>query len=264
MLGFIGAGNMAGAIIEGALRAQVLRPDEIHVYEVNTARAEALRARLGIVIHDSCAQLVAACDAILIAVKPHIVSGVLEQAREALQGKALISIAAGWSSDMLAGALDGSTRFLRVMPNTPALVGAGMTALSRKHTLTPQEATFAEQLFGALGRVAWVEEHQMEAVTGVSGSGPAYAYLFIEAMADGGVACGLPRPLAYEMAAQTLLGASQMVLASESCPGALKDAVCSPGGTTIAAVRVLERAGFRSAAMEAVIAAAEKASSMKQ
>lgn len=149
------------------------------------------------------------------------------------------------------------------MPNTPAMVGEGMSVLSKAHTLTQDEANLAVKIFSSLGRVVWLDERVMEAVTGVSGSGPAYAYMFIEALADGGVMKGLPRKVAQELAAQTLLGAAKMVLESEKHPGELKDMVCSPGGTTIAAVRALEKGGFRGTIMEAVIAAVDKAEAMK-
>ena len=138
-----------------------------------------------------------------------------------------------------------------------------MSALSKSHTLTAEEAALSEALFSSFGRAVWVEEYMMEAVIGVSGSGPAYAFMFIEAMADGGVMKGLPRKTAQELAAQTLLGAAKMVLESGMHPGELKDMVCSPGGTTIAAVRALEKSGFRASVMDAVAASAEKAEAMK-
>lgn len=262
-LGFIGAGNMAGAILQGALAQKVLGAADVHIFDVNRARMEQLRADFGVLMHDRCEDLIAACDVLLLAVKPNVVAKVLSQNRAALSGKALISIAAGWTVGMLKAELDAGTRLLRVMPNTPALVGCGMTAFSKSHTLSEVEARFAEDLFRALGRLSWVEEYQMEAVIGVSGSGPAYAYLFIEAMADGGVACGLPRAQALEFAAQTLLGSAKMALESGKHPGELKDMVCSPAGTTIEAVRSLERDGFRGAVLEAVLAACDKAREMQ-
>lgn len=264
MLGFIGAGNMAGALLHGAVQRNVLPAKEIHIFDVDKRKMNALQNELGVQTHESCAEMIALCDIVLMAIKPNVVGKVLQENREVLKGKALISIAAGWSVDMLRRALSAQTRILRVMPNTPALVGEGMAALSKAHSLTEEEAAFAQRLFSALGRVVWVEEYQMEAVTGMSGSGPAYAYLFIEAMADGGVACGLPRAQAIEMAAQTLLGSARMVLESGQHPGALKDMVCSPGGTTITAVRTLESSGFRGAVLDAVIAACEKAMELKQ
>ena len=180
----------------------------------------------------------------------------------ALKGKALISIAAGWRVEMLKKAVGDGVRLLRAMPNTPLLVGDGMTAFSREHTLTESEAAFAEGLFRALGRQLWVEEYQMDAVTALSGSSPAFVYIFTEAMADAGVACGLSRVQAVEMAAQTLLGSAKMVLETGMHPGALKDMVCSPAGTTIAGVRALEAHNFRSVVMEAVIAANDRSAAL--
>jgi pyrroline-5-carboxylate reductase len=200
---------------------------------------------------------------LILAVKPNILEKVVKEAGEALCGKAVISIAAGWTSKMLQDLMP-ACRILRVMPNTPALVGEGMTAMSKAHTLTAEESLLAERIFSSFGRAVWVEEYMMEAVIGVSGSGPAYAFMFIEAMADGGVLKGLPRKTAQEIAAQTLLGAAKMVLESGMHPAELKDMVCSPGGTTIEAVRRLEEKGMRSAVMEAVAASADKAESMKK
>ncbi|MDL2205960.1 pyrroline-5-carboxylate reductase [Eubacteriales bacterium OttesenSCG-928-N13] len=262
-LGFVGAGNMAGAIIKGAVGAGILKGEQIHVYDLDTAKLDQLASELGVIKHDSCDALVAGSDMIVMAVKPQILGGVLTEQKMGLAGKAVISIAAGWSVQMLKDALPSDARVLRVMPNTPTLVCAGMSALSKDTSLSADESKAAEALFGALGRVTWVMESQMEAVTGVSGSGPAYAYMFMEAMADGGVLMGLPRQQATEMAAQTLLGAAQMVLETGKHPGELKDMVCSPGGTTIAAVHALEKAGVRGGVIDAVIASARKAQEMK-
>lgn len=261
MIGFIGTGNMAVPIIEGALKSGVVAPGEI-MLDKSRSRAAHLHETLGVSLCSGLAELVASCDMLVLAVKPNVVGKVLKEAGEALAGKAIISIAAGWSTEMLIKAAPGA-RVLRVMPNTPALVGEGMSAMSKMHTLTETEAALAEKLFSSFGRAVWVEEYMMEAVIGVSGSGPAYAFMFIEAMADGGVMKGLPRKTAQELAAQTLLGAAKMVLESNLHPGELKDMVCSPGGTTIAAVRALEANGFRGAVMEAVAASADKAEAMK-
>ncbi len=261
MIGFIGTGNMAVPIIEGALKAGVLKPQEI-LLDRNRSRAQALHEKLGVSLCSGLNEMIADCDMLVMAVKPNIIPKVLKEAGDGLRGKAVISIAAGWTADMLKNAIQGS-RILRVMPNTPALVGEGMTAMSKAHTLTAEEAELAERIFASFGRAVWVEEYMMEAVIGVSGSGPAYAFMFIEAMADGGVMKGLPRKAAQELAAQTLLGAAKMVLESGMHPGELKDMVCSPGGTTIEAVRALEARGFRGAVMEAVAASADKAEAMK-
>lgn len=263
-IGFIGAGNMAGAILKGALTGGVVLPAQIHVFDVDAMKPEQLQNEFGVVAHDTCASLIDASDILLLAVKPQQLAHVLSDLHECFSGKAVISIAAGWTTDMLIAALPEATRVLRVMPNTPALVGEGMSALSKKTDFVDQEKLFAEKLFRSLGRAVWVDEGQMEAVIGVSGSGPAYGYLFIEALADAGVALGLPRMLSIEMAAQTLLGASKMALETGQHPGMLKDMVCSPGGTTIEAVRSLEQNGFRGAVITAAIVAAEKAKAMQK
>ena len=259
MLGFIGTGAMGGAICRGILQAKALKQNEVGLFDISREKSARLAEELGVRAYSSCEEMVARCEMVLLAVKPNVVAKVLSGLREDLAGKALISIAAGWTAAKLAALLDPSTRILRVMPNTPALVGEGMTAFSRECTFTDEEKQRAEGFFSSVGRLVWVEEKQIDAVVGVSGSGPAYAYMFIEAMADGGVAAGLPRAQAQELAAQTLLGSARMVLESGLHPGALKDMVCSPGGTTIAAVRSLEKDGMRGAVIDAVLEAAKKA-----
>ena len=262
MFGIIGAGNIGSAILRSAIQHGALRADEAHVFDIHTEHMQSLKKELGVTAHASCRELIAACDMILLAVKPNAVEKVLKTERESLKGKALISIAAGWRVEMLKKAVGENVRLLRAMPNTPLLVGEGMTAFSREHSLTEQEAAFAEGLFRALGRQLWVEEYQMDAVTALSGSSPAFVYIFTEAMADAGVACGLSRVQSVEMAAQTLLGSAKMVLESGMHPGALKDMVCSPSGTTIAGVRALEAHNFRSVVMEAVIAANDRSAAL--
>jgi len=262
MFGIIGAGNIGGAIMRSAIRRGALKASEAHVFDIHTEQMLTLQRELGVTAHSSSRELIAACDMVLLAVKPNVVEKVLKPEREALKGKALISIAAGWQVERLRKAVGDGVRLLRAMPNTPLLVGEGMTVFSREHTLTEGEAAFAEGLFRALGRQLWVEEYQMDAVTALSGSSPAFAYIFTEAMADAGVACGLSRAQSIEMAAQTLLGSAKMVLESGMHPGALKDMVCSPSGTTIAGVRALEAHSFRSVVMEAVIAANDRAAAL--
>jgi pyrroline-5-carboxylate reductase len=185
---------------------------------------------------------------------------VLAEAKPSLRSSQLvISIAAGITLRAIAQGLGESTRLVRVMPNTPCLVGASATGFAPGAGATPEDAALVGKLFGAVGVVHRVPEQLLDAVTGLSGSGPAFAYLFIEALADGGVKCGLPRGVALELAAQTVLGAAKMVLETGQHPGALKDAVASPGGTTIAGLHALERAAFRAAAMDAVEAATQRA-----
>lgn len=259
MLGFIGCGAMGGAICRGICKGNAMKASDICVYEPAAEKAHALQKEIGVRIFDDCADMIARCDMIILAVKPNIVASVLQDYKEDLAGRALISIAAGWTTQQLRDHLDRSTRVLAVMPNTAALIGEAITALSRSTTLTNAEKMRAETLFSAVGKAIWVDEKQFSGVIGVSGSGPAYAYMFLEALADGGVEAGLTRVQATEMAAQMMIGAAKMVLESGMHPEALKDMVCSPGGTTIAAVHALEKAGFRGAVMDAVQAAAKKA-----
>lgn len=265
-LGVIGAGNMGAAIIRGYVKTGA-NPEEIMVCGHHPERLQVLREETGIGLTDAISDLAAWCDVLLIAVKPKDVEAVLRGAAPALKkDTVLVSIAAGKRLEDLQATLlsagSRTDRIIRGMPNTPATVGEGMTALCRSGSVP--DGSFAEvrSLFQGIGRAVEIPESMMDAVTGLSGSGPAYVFLFIEALADGAVAEGMPRTQAYEFAAQTVLGAAKMVLESGQHPGELKDAVCSPGGTTIEAVRSLEENGFRSTVMNAVIAAAEKSKVM--
>jgi pyrroline-5-carboxylate reductase len=198
-------------------------------------------------------------EVVLMAVKPAQVLSVLGEVRpQWREGQALVSIAAGITLSQLEGAVPDGVRVIRVMPNTPAMVGASATAFALGRGCTGEDRALMAALFGSVGLAVAVEEKWMDAVTGLSGSGPAYGFLMIEALSDGAVAAGLPRDLATRLAAQTLLGAARMVLESGMHPGALKDQVTSPGGTTIEALQVLEQAGVRGALMGAVRAAADK------
>ena len=253
---------MAGAILRGAVKSSVLDAAQIHVYDVNLEKARALQGELGVCAHEDCAEMIAACDAVLIAVKPNVVAKVLEGHRGALAGKALISIAAGWSTQMLRDALSADTRVLRVMPNTPALVGEGMTALCSETTLTAEELRTAQGIFDALGKTVLLPERMFDGVIAVSGSSPAYVYMLIEAMADAGVREGLTWKDACRMAAQSVFGSALMVLSTGEHPAKLRNDVCSPAGTTIDAVAALEQGGFRSAVMEAMRVCADKSREM--
>lgn len=263
-LSFIGGGNMAEAILRGMLSADLLPAPAITVCDISAARREHLSTHYGVTVTDDPVAAAAAGSMVILAVKPNVCSFVLEQVREELANKALLSIVAGWQTARLRALLAPSTRVLRIMPNTPALVGAGMSVLCSQSDLRPEEMEFVTRAFDALGRTLQLPEQCFDAVTAVSGSGPAYVFMMIEAMADGGVSQGLPRPVALELAAQTVLGAAQMVLQTNVHPGALKDSVCSPGGTTIEAVYALEKAGFRGALMEAVRRCAEKSAELGQ
>ena len=256
-IGFIGAGNMGSAIINGILSKEFIRPEDIYISRKRPELSTDM-AQLGIHVTQSNAQLVRAVDCVVLAVKPIYLPQVIEEVYEELAGKFVISIVAGWTFDMLRSAMPESTRFVRIMPNTPLSVGEGMSLISMKHTCSETEFAFAKQVFESAGKVAVVEDHVYTAGNGISGCGPAFVYEFIEALADGGVRYGVPRALAYELAAQTLIGAARMVLETGEHPGKLKDAVCSPGGTTIEGIYALEKGGMRAAVMDAVGSAVEK------
>jgi len=204
-------------------------------------------------------EVAAACDVLILAVKPQVMPNVLAELRPALRPTQLvISIAAGVTLRTLADGLGETTRLVRVMPNTPCLVGASASGYSPGVASTPEDVKLVGELFGAVGKAFPVAEPLLDAVTGLSGSGPAFVYVFIEALADGGVKCGLPRDVALALATQTVLGSAKMVLETGQHPGVLKDAVASPGGTTIAGLHALERAGLRGAVMDAVEAATKR------
>ena len=201
---------------------------------------------------------------IIAAVKPYLLEEVLAPLREDLRGKVVVSVAAGWIFARLSQLLGEGVRCLCAMPNTPALLGEGMTGAAwEEGSLTEEEESEIQAIFGACGRMVRVEERLMDAVGCVSGCSPAFVYMFIEALADGGVKYGLPRKTAYEMAAQAVLGSAKMVLETGKHPGQLKDEVCSPGGTTIAGVSALEEGAFRSCGIRAADACYEKSTKIK-
>ncbi|HTI71786.1 MAG TPA: pyrroline-5-carboxylate reductase [Candidatus Limnocylindria bacterium] len=259
-IGFLGAGKMATALARGFLNAGLVAPNQLWASDPFEAARTAFALETGGQVTAANREVVTACDIVIIAVKPGQVAGVLVELREVFEKKhLLLSIAAGVTLEKLEYAAPEGTRVIRVMPNTPALVGASASAYALGSLATKADAVVAQQLLGSVGLAMEVPEKLLDAVTGLSGSGPAYGFMIIEALADGGVAAGLPRDIAQRLAAQTMLGAAKMVLESGQHPGALKDAVCSPGGTTIEAVHELERAGLRAALIGAVRVAADKA-----
>ena len=263
-LGFIGVGNMGEAILRGALRGGVVQAEDVLAFDVSREKLERLGDELRIVTCASAAELIAGSDIVLLAVKPHICPAVLAENGDALCGKALISIAAGWSQQRLEAALPPSVRVLRVMPNTPALVGAGMTAICRQTTLSAADLAYAQGIFDAIGETAVIDEKLFDGFIAVSGSSPAYIFMLIEAMADAAVREGIRRPDAVKMAAQAVIGSAKMVLETGKHPGQLKDEVCSPAGTTIEAVEMLEKRGFRAAVQDAMAVCAEKSRQMSK
>ena len=263
-MGFIGAGNMACAIIGGVLQAGLVAPQDILITARTQQTRERVCARFGVRAATSNVELARESACVLLCVKPVFLPGVLAEIHPAMAGKLAVSIAAGWDVPRLSGALPQDARIVRVMPNTPLLVGAGMSLLDAQHTATAEEYAFVRSVFACAGEVCEVEPRIFDAASGISGCGPAFVYPFIEALADGGVRNGVPRALAYRLAAQTVIGAGKMVLDTGEHPGALKDAVCSPGGTTIEGVAVLERRGLRAAVIDAVTATVEKTERLKK
>lgn len=260
---FIGTGNMGGALARAAVRA--LGPDQVVLTNRTYEKAFSLANELGCAATDDNDSAVAMADYIFLGVKPHMMGGLLEalapvlaQRHAAGEDKVLISMAAGAKIADLKAHLAGAgydVPLLRIMPNTCTAIGKGMTALCAQPVEGEEHLLAVEEILSASGRVERVDERQMDAFSAVAGCGPAFVDLFIEALADGGVLSGLPRQKALTYAAQTVLGAAAMVLETREHPGALKDAVCSPGGSTIAGVAALERGGFRAAAIDAVAAA---------
>ena len=263
-IGMIGAGNMGSAILRGIVEAEYVRASQIIAYDTNRKRMRELEEDLpGVITAADCTEVAERSDLIILAVKPMFVQDVIDQMRHSLQGKAILSIAAGWTVNMLEKALSNTgATYMRVMPNTPALVGEGMTALCDESTFTKEDYDFVKGIFDSIGKTRILPERLFDGVVALSGSSPAYVYILIEAMADAAVREGIPRVHAYEMAAQSVLGSALMVLSTGTHPAALKDAVCSPGGTTIEAVEELERKGFRAAVMDAMKACADRSREM--
>lgn len=262
--GIIGAGNMGEAILRGFVSSGNAQNVDISIYDPYTEKCKLLESACGVHSAESIEQLIDESDILLIAIKPNVCSHVFADHKRLFAGKAVISIAAGWGGERLKNALPASTRILRVMPNTPAMISEGMIVFESGDSLTQDEHAFAETLFSSVGDVVSVEPKLMDAVTAVSGSGPAYVYLFIEALADGGVKAGLPRNIALKLAAKTVKGSAMMVSETGIHPGELKDRVCSPGGTTIEAVAVLEQKGLRGAVIAAVDACRDKSEKMSK
>lgn len=259
-IGFLGAGAMGGAILSGAIKAGVVKASDVYVSDHSQAIKDKYAA-LGCNICNENTDL-AQADIVIFALKPQYAAPAIKSLGNCLDGKAVISIMAGIPLAELRELIESDVRILRIMPNTPALVNCGAFALITETDINDEEKAFAENLFGTMGIIEWVPEKLIDAVTGVSGSGPAYVYMFIEALADGGVMEGLPRDTAQKLAAQTVLGAAKMVLETGDHPGLLKDRVCSPGGTTIVGVKTLENGGFRGTTIDTVHAVCEKSKDM--
>lgn len=252
-IGFIGGGNMAKAIIGGLVKSGQVAPSNIWVFDRKAEANEALAREYGIQAAESAEALAREVDILFGAVKPNVILKVLKDVASQLKKEALVvSIAAGVTLDSLATVLGHDRKIVRVMPNTPALVNEGMTSITPNVLVEQAEIDEVVTIFESFGKAAVVSEYLIHPVVGVSGSAPAYVFMFIEAMADAAVLGGMPRAQAYQFAAQAVKGSAQMVLETGKHPAELKDMVCSPGGTTIEAVKVLEEKGFRAAVMEAM------------
>lgn len=259
-IGFIGTGNMGSALARAADKGAG-EGSALYLANRTPAKAEALAAQLTRAQVSTNEDIARTCDLIFLGVKPQMMGDLLAKLSPILSQRSdrvvLCSMAAGLTMDMLAGMVEGEYPIIRILPNTPAAIGAGISQFCVRG-VTPEEKEAFLTLMAPSGLMDEMDEHAMTIANCISGCGVAFAALFMEALADGAVACGLPRDKALACAAQTMAGTGALYLAQRNSPGAMKDAVCSPGGTTIQGVRALERGGFRSAAMEAVLAAYEK------
>jgi pyrroline-5-carboxylate reductase len=260
-IGFIGAGNMATALIKGILSAELFKSEDVFASDLDIEKLDTLKNDFGInTVFKNNAELVSNSDIIVLSVKPQIMDRIIKEISHVLnEDKLVISIAAGISSEFIEKLADKKLRIIRSMPNTPALILEGATAISPGNYATENDIRLANEIFSAVGVVAIVDEMQMDAVTGLSGSGPAYIFMVIEALSDAGVKMGLSRKVAMKLAAQTVAGAAKLQIESQMHPGRLKDMVTSPGGTAIAGLHTLEQGGIRTTLMNAVESATMRA-----
>jgi pyrroline-5-carboxylate reductase len=256
-IGFLGAGNMGEALIKGLLKTGIVPPESVFATDVRLDRLKQIDKLYGIQVLPDNPALVKQVDVVILAVKPQIIAPVLHEVAPAVTPKKLVvSLAAGVPTATLRALLPKGVRLIRTMPNTPALVLEGATAIAKADGLEPGDLETARQIFEAVGKVVVLEEELLDAVTGLSGSGPAYIALVIEALADGGVKMGLDRETAMTLAAQTVLGSAKLLIETGAHPGQLKDMVTSPGGTAIAGIAALEEGGVRRTLINAVERAA--------
>lgn len=252
-LGFIGTGNMASAIMGGIIKNEIFPANEIIGADLFAPGREKVKAQFGINVTADNKEVVEKAEVIILSVKPQFYASVIAEIKDLIkEDQIVITIAPGKTLTWLAEQFGKDVKIVRTMPNTPAMVGAGMTAACPNEHMTEEETAYVKTLLESFGKVEIVPERLMDVVVSTSGSSPAYVYMMIEAMADAAVSGGMPRPQAYQFAAQAVMGSAKMVLETGMHPGALKDMVCSPAGTTIEAVRTLEERGFRSAIIEAM------------
>ena len=262
-LGFIGTGNMGSSIIGGAIKSNFIVGKNVNIYDLDTEKCSELVDKYSVNISENEIEVTKNSDIIILAVKPNIYNSVLSKiAEEITQDKIIITIAAGYSISQVQEIIGKDKKIVRTMPNTPALVGEGMSAICPNNNVSEEELNYIGKLYNLFGKYVVIAEKDFHAFIALCGSSPAYVFMFIEAMADAAVIQGMPRAQAYRFAAQAVLGSAKMVLESKSHPGELKDMVCSPGGTTIEAVAVLEEKGMRSAVIEAMRKCAQKSKGM--
>ncbi len=259
-LTLIGAGKIGEALLSSILGAQLIPVSHVTATDADKPRADYIGERYGVHALTNNRQAVTGSDLVMLCVKPQQVSEVLRDIRRSLPKNSLvISVAAGVTTALIEGGLDHGHRVIRVMPNTPCLIRQGMTAICRGKYATQKDLAMAQAIFSAMGRAVVVDEKHMDAITGLSASGPAYVYMIIESLAEGGVKLGLPRELSTELSAQTLLGSSALVLHTGEHPAKLKDIVTTPAGCTIDGLLELEEGGLRVTLIKAVVRAAERA-----
>jgi pyrroline-5-carboxylate reductase len=265
-IGFIGAGNMAEALINGLISSKLFKSEQILITDIVKKRVDYIKSTYKVSIASDNKQLSKESDIIVLSVKPNHISKVVSEIKAAITSKKiLISIAAGIPSALISKLLKKNSKIVRVMPNTPSLVLAGASVLYCNENVTAQEKERVKEIFQSVGIAHTVEdEGLLDPVTGLSGSGPAYVSIFIEALADGGVKMGLPRDMAHKLAAQTVYGTAKMIIEGDDHPAQFKDKVSSPGGTTIEGIHHLEKGGFRSSTISAVEAATRRSKELSK
>lgn len=262
-IGFIGCGNMAQAMIAGMIKSELVYPEQIIASAVSDTTLETVKNKYNILTTKSNVEIAKGSEILFLAVKPHLYSHIINEVKDAVNEETIVvSIAAGVNIEFIEKSFEKKVKVVRTMPNTPSLVGEGMGVICSNELVTKEDLTLVTSIFKSFGKAEIVSEKLLDAIPAISGSSPAYVYMFIEAMADGGVRDGIPRQQAYQLAAQSVLGAAKMVLETNEHPGKLKDNVCSPGGSTIEAVTELEKSQLRAAVLSAMEKCTEKVKKM--
>lgn len=262
-IGFIGGGNMATALMSGLISSGKVKAQDVFVFDIDTAKLNQLKSDLGINLSYSASWLEQECNIVILAVKPNIMPSIFDELN-GYNDKIYVSIAAGITLSALESGIGSDKKIIRTMPNTPALIGCGMTVITPNKNVTSNEADEIENLLSGVGETVRLDEKYMNAAIALHSSSPAYIYMLIDAMADSGVKYGIPKDVSLKLAAKAVEGSAKMVLKSDKHPMKLKDNVCSPGGTTIAAVCELEAAGFRASVQSAIDACVAKADNMSK